>query len=55
VTDPAGAEGGWLKHLEFVQAVITRLANNSFLMKGWALTVAGAFYKSHMFARTCVR
>jgi hypothetical protein len=41
VTDPDGA---WLKHLEFIQAVITRLANDSFLMKGWALTVAGAFY-----------
>ena len=24
--------------------MITRLANDSFLMKGWALTVAGAFY-----------
>ena len=30
-----------VKHLEFVQAVVARLANNSFLMKGWALTVAG--------------
>src|SRR6266545_1540679 len=30
-----------VKHLEFVQAVIARLANDSFLMKGWALTVAG--------------
>lgn len=28
------------KHMDYVQAVITRLANNSFLMKGWALTVA---------------
>ena len=28
------------KHLEFVQAVIARLANNSFLMKGWTLTVS---------------
>jgi len=44
VTEPGGADGAWLKHLEFIQAVITRLANNSFLMKGWALTVAGAFY-----------
>jgi hypothetical protein len=35
LTDPQ------IKHLEFVQAVITRLANNSFLMKGWALTVGG--------------
>src|SRR6266511_2455864 len=33
-----------VKHLEFIQAVIGRLANNSFLMKGWALTVAGLIF-----------
>jgi hypothetical protein len=33
-----------IKHLEFIQSVITRLATNSFLAKGWALTVAGALY-----------
>jgi hypothetical protein len=33
-----------IKHLEFVQAVINRLANDSFLMKGWALTVAGLIF-----------
>ena len=33
-----------IKHLEFIQAVISRLGGNGFLMKGWALTVAGAFY-----------
>ena len=33
-----------LKHLEFIQAVIARQASNSFLLKGWALTVAGIFY-----------
>lgn len=32
------------KHLEFIQAVIARQAGNSFLVKGWALTVAAAFY-----------
>lgn len=32
------------KHLDFIQAVITRQAGNSFLIKGWALTVASAFY-----------
>ncbi|MDP9418588.1 MAG: hypothetical protein M3P53_00215 [Actinomycetota bacterium] len=32
------------KHLEFIQSVIARLANNSFLMKGWAITVSGAFF-----------
>ena len=31
-----------LKHLEFVQAVISRMANNSSLFKGWAVTIAAA-------------
>ena len=44
MADPDSGDRAWLKHLEFIQAVITRLANDSFLMKGWALTVAGAFY-----------
>lgn len=30
------------KHMDYVQAVITRLANNSFLLKGWALTLSSA-------------
>lgn len=29
-----------LKHLEFIQAAITRMATNSFLFKGWAITIA---------------
>ncbi len=29
-----------LKHLEFIQAVISRMATNSFLFKGWAITIA---------------
>ena len=29
------------KHLEFIQATINRMANNSFLLKGWAITVVG--------------
>lgn len=29
-----------LKHLEFIQAVIGRMAQNSFLFKGWAITIA---------------
>jgi len=38
------------KHMDYVQAVIARLANNSFLMKGWALTLSTAllgFAASH--------
>jgi hypothetical protein len=30
-----------LKHLEFVQAAINRMANNSFLLKGWSVTLLG--------------
>jgi hypothetical protein len=29
-----------LKHLEFIQAVISRMAQSSFLFKGWAITIA---------------
>src|SRR5690348_8793698 len=29
-----------LKHLEFIQAAIGRMATNSFLFKGWAITIA---------------
>jgi hypothetical protein len=31
-----------LKHLEFIEAVIGRMATNSFLFKGWAITIAAA-------------
>jgi hypothetical protein len=31
-----------LKHLEFIQQTITRLAGNSFLVKGWSMTVVAA-------------
>jgi hypothetical protein len=29
-----------LKHLEFIQSAIARMATNSFLFKGWAITIA---------------
>lgn len=29
-----------LKHLEFIQSAISRMATNSFLFKGWAITIA---------------
>ena len=28
------------KHLEFVQNAVTRMASNSFLLKGWTVTIA---------------
>lgn len=31
-----------LKHLEFIQNIITRMANNSFLLKGWNITILAA-------------
>ena len=33
-----------MKHLEMIQGIIGRMANNSFMLKGWAVTlVAGIF------------
>ena len=33
-----------LRHLEMIQNIISRMANNSFLLKGWTVTlVAGIF------------
>lgn len=32
------------KHLEFVQGVITRMANTSFLLKGWSITVVAGLF-----------
>ena len=31
-----------VKHLEMIQAVITRMAGNGFLLKGWNVTLAAA-------------
>ena len=31
-----------IKHLEFIQAVITRMNTNSFQIKGWAITIVAA-------------
>ena len=30
------------KHLEFIQNIINRMSNNSFLLKGWNVTVSSA-------------
>lgn len=32
------------KHLDFIQIVITRMAVNSFLIKGWAVTLIAAIF-----------
>ena len=33
-----------IKHLEMIQSVITRMASNSFMLKGWAVTIAAALF-----------
>lgn len=33
-----------LKHLEFIQGVINRMAGNSFFLKGWAVTLIAALF-----------
>lgn len=33
-----------LKHLEFIQAIVTRMGSNSFLVKGWAVTLVAALF-----------
>ena len=33
------------KHLEFIQAIIARMAGNSFLLKGWTVTVSAALFE----------
>lgn len=33
-----------IKHLELIQAVVTRLAQNSFSYKGWAITLVAAIF-----------
>ena len=33
-----------LKHLEFIQAAISRMAGNAFLLKGWSVTLAAALF-----------
>jgi hypothetical protein len=38
-----GFEPERIRHLEMIQAVVARLAGYQFLVRGWALTVAGAF------------
>ena len=33
-----------LKHLDLIQNVIARMAHNSFLLKGWSVTLVGALF-----------
>ena len=33
-----------IKHLEMIQSIITRMAQNSFMIKGWSLTLVVAMF-----------
>lgn len=33
-----------MKHLEFIQNVVTRMNNNSFMIKGWVITLIAAIF-----------
>lgn len=33
-----------IAHLEFIQAVVTRMASNSFLLKGWSVILVAALF-----------
>jgi hypothetical protein len=33
-----------MKHLEMIQAVVTRMASNSFFLKGWTVTLVAALF-----------
>jgi hypothetical protein len=43
MSDYANFSDAHVKHLEMIQAVVSRLGTDSFLVKGWAVTVSGAF------------
>lgn len=32
------------KHLEFIQSIVNRMASNSFLLKGWSVTLVAALF-----------
>lgn len=40
--------GNKLKHLEFIQETIKRMAGNSFLLKGWSITLASALFAASL-------
>ena len=39
-----GMEAAEIAHLQMIQAVITRMASNSFLIKGWSVTLVAALF-----------
>ncbi len=43
MTDYDGFEPSRLEHMKMIQGVVGRLAGNSFVVKGWAITLTAAF------------
>ncbi len=43
MSDGQSFDADRIKHMEMIQAVVGRLAGNSFLVKGWSITVTGVF------------
>ena len=39
-----GVEAAKIAHLQMIQAVVTRMAGNSFLIKGWSITLVAALF-----------
>ncbi len=38
------SEESWVSHMGFIQGVITRMAQNSYLLKGWNVTLVAAIF-----------
>lgn len=38
------SEESWVSHLGFIQNVVTRMAQNSYLLKGWTVTLVAAIF-----------
>jgi hypothetical protein len=43
MANDSGVSSEQIKHLELIQPVVARLGTNSFLIKGWALTITAGF------------
>lgn len=39
-----GMDESKIRNLEMIQEIINRMANNSFLIKGWSITIAGVLF-----------
>ena len=42
-----------VKHLEMIQAIIERMGNNSFIIKGWSFTSIGALFAFGLVIPVC--